>query len=69
MKQYESQFDPLTGALWEQGSQPNSFLRQGRSGEGAERLSPRQAARFERVFRKKLGPTGIVFGANGWKSP
>jgi hypothetical protein len=68
MKQHESQFDPLIGQLWEKGSQLNAFLRQGRSGEGKERLSPQQAARFERVFQKELGSTGIDFDANGVQS-
>jgi Sulfotransferase domain len=67
MKQHESQFDPLTGQLWEQGAQPNAFLRQGRSGEGQERLSPRQAARFERVFQQQLASTGFDFSPNGRK--
>jgi hypothetical protein len=68
MKQHESQLDPLTGQLWEQGLQLNAFLRQGRSGEGKERLSPQQAAWFEWVFQKKLGATGIDFNANGVQS-
>ncbi len=61
MKQHESQFDPVTGQLWEQGVQPSAFLRRGRAGEGKQRLSPQQAARFERVFQKNLGATGIDF--------
>ncbi len=62
MKRHESQFDPLSGQLWEQGLQLNAFLRQGRAGEGKERLTPHQAAWFERVFEKELGATGIDFG-------
>jgi hypothetical protein len=68
MKRHESQFDPLIGQLWEKGSQLNGFLRQGRSGEGKERLSPQQVTWFERVFQKELGSTGIDFNANGVQS-
>lgn len=61
MKQHESQFDHLTGELWEQGLCLNAFLRRGRSGEGRERLSPEQAARFARAFEQQLAATGIDF--------
>jgi hypothetical protein len=71
MKQHESQFDHLTGNLWEQGLQLNAFLRRGLPGEGKERLSPEQAARFEKAFQKQLAPTGIDFSCNraGWPAP
>jgi hypothetical protein len=61
MKQHESQFDPLTGSMWEHGSQLNAFLRRGRAGEGKECLSHGQAARFDKVFRRELGRAGIDF--------
>jgi hypothetical protein len=63
MKQHESQFDPLTGSMWEQGSQLNAFLRRGKAGEGKERLSREQAARFDKIFRSELGRAGIDFPA------
>ncbi len=61
MKQHESRFDPMMGRLWEEGVRLNAFLRRGRSGEGRERLSPQQAARFEGVFQEKLGSIGMDF--------
>ena len=61
MKQHESQFDPLTAMLYEQGFQPNSHLRKGRSGEGSEQLSLRQSRRFDKIFSKRLGGTGLAF--------
>ena len=64
MKQHESQFDPTTGALWEQGVQGNEFLRTGRSGGWRGQLTPEQAARFDRAFEKLLGQTGIDFSPN-----
>jgi hypothetical protein len=63
MKHHESQFDPLTGSMWEQGSQLNAFLRRGKAGEGKERLSQGQAARFDRIFHSELGRAGIDFPA------
>jgi hypothetical protein len=63
MKQHESQFDPLTGRMWEQGARRNALLRRGRTGEGKQCLNPRQAARFDKVFRSELGRTGIDFPA------
>jgi uncharacterized protein (DUF362 family) len=65
MKQHESQFDPVTGELWEQGLQPNSFIRTGRTGDWKRELDPEQAARFDRVFQDQLGPWGVHFGPDG----
>jgi hypothetical protein len=61
MKQHESQFDPLTAMLYEQGFQPNSHLRKGQSGSGSEQLSLRQSRRFDKTFTKRLGDTGLNF--------
>jgi hypothetical protein len=61
MKQHESQFDPVTGAAWEQGAHGRAFLRTGRTGDWRGQLSSEQAARFDRAFEKHLGPTGIDF--------
>jgi hypothetical protein len=63
MKRHESQLDPLTAMLYEQGLQPNSHLRQGRSAAGNEHLSRRQARRFRKTFTKRLGHTGLDFAA------
>jgi hypothetical protein len=63
MKQHESQFDPLTAMLYEQGFRPNSHLRQGQSGGWSERLSRQQARRFDKTFTKRLGDTGLDFAA------
>jgi hypothetical protein len=65
MKQHESQFDPVTGAAWEQGVQGKAFLRTGRAGDGKDQLSPEQATRFDRAFEKLLGSTGIDFSPEG----
>jgi peroxiredoxin len=64
MKRHESQFDPLTAMLYEQGFRPNSHLRNGQGGAGRDRLSARQA-RFDRTFHRRLGDTGIDFTADG----
>jgi peroxiredoxin len=63
MKRHESRFDPLTAMLYEQGFRPNSHLRQGQSGAWRDRLSPRQARRFDRAFHRVLGDTGIDLSA------
>jgi peroxiredoxin len=55
MKEHESLFDPMFAMLYEQGFQPNTFLRQGRSGGWRDRLTPAQARRLERAARKRLG--------------
>jgi hypothetical protein len=60
MKQHESQFDPLTAMLFEQGFRPGSHLRQGQAGTWGGQLSPRQARRFDRAFTKRLGPGGFA---------
>jgi hypothetical protein len=55
MKEHESQFDHLTGQLWEQGLHLNAFLRKGQAGAWHEHLSPRQTARFDRVcWRQRI---------------
>jgi peroxiredoxin len=59
MKRHESQFDPLTAMLHEQGFRPNSHLREGRSGAWGDRLSRRQVRRFDKTFTKRLGDTGL----------
>jgi hypothetical protein len=64
MKKHERQFDPAMEWLWERSVQLNSFLRAGRVGEGKERLTPEQAARFESAFQKVLGRCGIDFGSS-----
>jgi peroxiredoxin len=63
MKRHESQFDPLTAMLYEQGFRPNSHLRQGRVGAGGGRLSPRQARRFDKTFTRRLGDTSLDFAS------
>lgn len=62
MKKHEAQFDPALETLWEQGVQLNTFLRQGRVGEGATALSRQQDEQFDAAFRKLLGKTGIDVG-------
>jgi hypothetical protein len=64
MKRHESQFDPVTGAAWEQGAQGKAFLRTGRTGDWKGQLSPEQAARFDRNFEKHLGSAGIDLSAD-----
>jgi hypothetical protein len=63
MKRHESQLDPLTAMLYEQGFQPHRHLCQGRSGMGSEHLSRRQTRRFDKAFTKRLGDTGLEFAA------
>jgi hypothetical protein len=72
MKKHESQFDPALETLWEQGVQLNSFLRNGRVGEGAIHLSGEQEARFDQAFRRQLGRTGfavpvVAAGGFAWR--
>jgi hypothetical protein len=65
MKRHESQFDHLTGTLWEQGLQLNAFLRNGRAGDSTGRLSTHQEERFARVFQQQLERTGIAYSNGG----
>jgi peroxiredoxin len=59
MKQHESKFDPALEMLWESGTQLNSFLRAGRTGEGARQLVPEQQVRYDHAFRVLLEPNGF----------
>jgi hypothetical protein len=68
MKQHERQFDPVTGARWEQGVPGNEFLRKGRKEDWRGQLSPEQVARFDRDFEKHLGSTCIDFSPDGSKA-
>jgi peroxiredoxin len=61
MKQHESQFDPLTAMLYEQGFQPNTHLRKGMAGTWSEKLSSQQARRFDKALAKRLGDTDLAF--------
>jgi peroxiredoxin len=61
MKQHESQFDPLTAMLYEQGFQPNTHLRKGMAGAWSEKLSSQKARRFNKAVAKRLGDTGLAF--------
>jgi hypothetical protein len=45
--------------LWEQGTQLNSFLRAGRTGEGARELTPEQQVRYDHAFRVLLEPNAF----------
>lgn len=63
MKKHEAQFDHLTGELWEQGVQFNTFLRQGRAGSWQDQLSPEQCQRFDRCYSAELGRTGLFRAA------
>jgi methylamine dehydrogenase accessory protein MauD len=58
MKRHESQFDPLTAMLYEQGFRPNSHLRRGQAGAWGGQLQPRQARRFDQICTRRLGNTG-----------
>jgi hypothetical protein len=60
MKQHESRFDPVLETLWEQGTQLNAFLRNGRVGDGAFHLSREQEEQFEQAARKQLGETNVA---------
>jgi hypothetical protein len=62
MKAHESKFDPALELLWEGGLQLRSFLRSGQVGDGAESLSEEQQAAFREAVRKKLDPSGSLFG-------
>jgi methylamine dehydrogenase accessory protein MauD len=61
MKRHESQFDPLTAMLYEQGFRPRAFLRQGRAGGWREQLSPGQVRHFDQRFSKRLGDMGLDY--------
>jgi hypothetical protein len=69
MKAHENKFDHQMGMLWEQGVQWKSFIRQGRAGEGADRLSTPQAALFDQIYQKTLGSMGVEFSRNGHQPP
>jgi len=59
MKRHEKQFDPAMESMWESGVKPRSFLRSGRTGEGAVQLIAEQQARFDEAFNQRLGTLGI----------
>jgi hypothetical protein len=59
MKEHESVFDPAMETLWEQGVQVNSFIRNGKVGDGAVRLSSDQRARFDAVLRRRWEAYGL----------
>jgi hypothetical protein len=59
MKKHEARFDPVLETLWENGVRLDTFLRQGRVGEGTTELSQWQEEQFERVLRKQLGQYGL----------
>jgi peroxiredoxin len=65
MKQHETKFDPALEVLWEQGTQLNSFLRTGRTGEGARELTAEQQVRFDQAYRVLLEPKGFAWPAQG----
>jgi peroxiredoxin len=58
MKQHETKFDPALEVLWENGTQLNSFLRTGRTGDGAHELTPEQQVRYDHAFRTLLEASG-----------
>jgi Sulfotransferase domain len=60
MKKHEAQFDPAIEMLWEQGTRLNSFLRNGRVGDGAIHLSCEQLERLEEAFRNGFAKTEFV---------
>jgi peroxiredoxin len=60
MKQHETKFDPASETLWENGTQLNSFLRSGHTGDGARELTPEQQVRFDHAFRVLLEPSGLA---------
>jgi hypothetical protein len=47
MKAHESKFDPITEHLIDRRLSPGRFLRAGATGDGKDRLTPRQIERFE----------------------
>jgi len=59
MKQYEKQFDPAMESMWERGVRLSSFLRHGRTGDGAVQLTSGQQARFDEKFNNRLKALGI----------
>jgi methylamine dehydrogenase accessory protein MauD len=61
MKRHESQFDPMTALLFEQGFRPSSHLRRGQAGAWSGQLSPRQARRFDKAVDRRLGGSDIAF--------
>lgn len=50
MKKHEEKFDHHFGIMWEKGHKQDSFLRQGKTGEGKQTLSAEQ----EKLFDQKL---------------
>jgi hypothetical protein len=74
MKEHETRFDPAMETLWEQGVQVNSFIRKGKVGDGAVRLTSEQRSRFDAIRRRRWSPAGLTWpptnGApNGMRLP
>jgi len=69
MKQHERKFDPALEMLWENGTQLNSFLRVGKTGEGTRELSNEQRTRFAQVLDGYGELTGIEYRGAGAYSP
>ncbi len=59
MKQHEDKFDPAMELLWEQGVELHGFIRAGKVGDGAIRLTNDQQARFEAALRREWEPFGM----------
>lgn len=62
MKQYENKFDPAMELLWEQATRLNAFLRVGRVGDGACKLTRDQQARFDQSFHEQMERVGFTWG-------
>jgi hypothetical protein len=63
MKAHESKFDATLGHLWENGTRLDTFIRGGRTGDGARELTEEQKARFERIFQARLQQHGFAWPA------
>ena len=50
MKQHENKFDHTMGMIWEKEYQKNTFIREGKIGEGAQQLTSSQRERFEQAL-------------------
>lgn len=61
MKKHEDKFDPMREILMENGFEPSSFIRKGKSGNWNDYMVEGQEARFEQAFQKHLGNTGLDF--------
>ncbi|NQU20749.1 MAG: sulfotransferase domain-containing protein [Candidatus Nealsonbacteria bacterium] len=61
MKEHEEKFDFATEVMLEKGFTPDTFIRGGRVGDGADRLDDEQTARFQSKYKRCVAGIGLTF--------